>query len=129
MAHGLLNGLMDIRRAPNIWADYEELWEDLDNLPQLLPVCREYADHIMSIKEDPPKLFAHIYTRHMGDLSGGQMIRKKIPGSGTLYDFEDGPALKELIRERLDDSMADEAKICFNFATKTFQELMDVEIS
>lgn len=25
MAHGLLNGLMDIRRAPNIWADYEEL--------------------------------------------------------------------------------------------------------
>lgn len=129
MAHGLLNGLMDIRRAPNIWADYEELWEDLDNPPQLLPVCREYADHIMSIKEDPQKLFAHIYTRHMGDLSGGQMIRKKIPGSGTLYDFEDGPALKELIRERLDDSMADEAKICFNFATKTFQELMDVEIS
>jgi heme oxygenase len=129
MAHGLLNGLMDIRRAPNIWADYEELWEDLDNPPQLLPVCREYADHIMSIKEDPQKLFAHMYTRHMGDLSGGQMIRKKIPGSGTLYDFEDGPALKELIRERLDDSMADEAKICFNFATKTFQELMDVEIS
>ena len=87
MAHGLLNGLMDIRRAPNIWADYEELWEDLDNPPQLLPVCREYADHIMSIKEDPQKLFAHMYTRHMGDLSGGQMIRKKIPGSGTLYDL------------------------------------------
>ena len=36
MAHGLLNGLMDIRRAPNIWADYEELWEDHDNPPQLL---------------------------------------------------------------------------------------------
>ena len=69
-----------------------------------------------------------MYTRHMGDLSGGQMIRKKIPGSGTLYDFEDGPALKELIRERLDDSMADEAKICFDFATQTFQELMDVSI-
>jgi heme oxygenase len=65
----------------------------------------------------------------MGDLSGGQMIRKKIPGSGTLYNFENGPALKELIRERLDDSMADEAKICFDFATKTFQELMDVKLT
>lgn len=128
MAHGLLNGLMDIRRAPNIWADYEELWEDHDNPPQLLSVTKKYADHIMSIKEDSQKLFAHMYTRHMGDLSGGQMIRKKIPGSGTLYDFEDGPALKELIRERLDDSMADEAKICFDFATQTFQELMDVSI-
>ena len=48
MAHGLLNGLMDIRRAPNIWADYEELWEDHDNPPQLLSVTRKYADHIMS---------------------------------------------------------------------------------
>ena len=129
MAHGLLNGLMDIRRAPNIWADYEELWEDHDNPPQLLSVTRKYADHIMSIKEDPKKIFAHMYTRHMGDLSGGQMIRKKIPGSGKLYDFEDGPALKELIRERLDDSMADEAKICFDFATQSFQELMDVKLS
>ena len=55
--------------------------------------------------------------------------RPKIPGSGKLYDFEDGPALKELIRERLDDSMADEAKICFDFATQTFQELMDVKLS
>jgi heme oxygenase len=129
MSHGLMNGLMDIRRAPNIWADYEELWEDKDNPPELLSVTKEYADHIMSIKDDEKKLFAHIYTRHMGDLSGGQMIRKKIPGSGTLYNFENGTALKELIRERLDDSMADEAKICFDFATKTFQELMDVKLT
>ena len=70
-----------------------------------------------------------MYTRHMGDLSGGQMIRRKIPGSGKLYDFEDGAKLKELIRERLDDSMADEARVCFEFATKTFQEIMDVDIS
>ena len=129
MAHGLMNGLMDIRRAPNIWADYEELWEDKDNPPELLPVTKEYADHIMSIKDDEKKLFAHVYTRHMGDLSGGQMIRKKIPGSGKLYDFENGPALKEKIRERVDDSMADEAKICFDFATKTFQEMMDATTS
>ena len=129
MSHGLMNGLMDIRRAPNIWADYEELWEDKDNPPELLSVTKEYADHIMSIKDDEKKLFAHIYTRHMGDLSGGQMIRKKIPGSGTLYNFENGPALKELIRERLDDSMADETKICFDFATKTFLKLMDVKLT
>ena len=129
MAHGLLNGLMDIRRAPSIWADYEELWEDKDNTPELLPVTKEYGEYIMSIKEDKERLFAHIYTRHMGDLSGGQMIRRKIPGSGKLYDFEDGAKLKELIRERLDDSMADEARVCFEFATKTFQEIMDVDIS
>ena len=129
MSHGLMNGLMDIRRAPNIWADYEELWEDKDNPPELLSVTKEYADHIMSIKDDEKKLFAHIYTRHMGDLSGGQMIRKKIQGSGTLYNFENGPAIKDIIRERLDDSMADETKIYFDFATKTFKELMYVKLT
>ena len=68
---------------------------------------------------------AHIYTRHMGDLSGGQMIRKKIPGKGKLYDFQDPDGLKKAIRERLNDDMADEAKICFEFATKLFQEMMN----
>ena len=49
MAHGLLNGLMDIRRSPNIWKDYEELWEDKDNPPKTLDTSKEYANHILSI--------------------------------------------------------------------------------
>jgi len=80
----------------------------------------------MKISDDENKLFAHIYTRHMGDLSGGQMIRKRVPGEGRLYQFEDPDTLKTAIRSKLDDSMADEAKICFDFATRTFQEMMDV---
>jgi heme oxygenase len=83
-------------------------------------------DHIVSIGQDPEKLMAHIYVRHMGDLSGGQMISKKIPGSGTMYQFdEDVDGLKEKIRTRLDDSMADEAKIAFDFATKLFQQMQE----
>ena len=81
-------------------------------------------DHIMSIQEDPDKLMAHIYVRHMGDLSGGQMISKKVPGSGTMYKFDDDvDILKEKIRAKLNDSMADEAKIAFDFATKLFQQM------
>jgi len=125
MSQGVLNGLPDIRRAPKILEDFNELWEDSENPPATAPSSREYADHIMSISGDPDKLMAHIYTRHMGDLSGGQMIRKKIPGAGKMFDFEDSDTLKTAIRERLNDSMADEARICFDFATKLFQEMMD----
>jgi len=82
----------------------------------------------MSIQEDPDKLMAHIYVRHMGDLSGGQMISKKVPGSGTMYKFEDDvTVLKDKIRVRLNDSMADEAKIAFDFATKLFQQMKETE--
>ena len=79
--------------------------------------------------DDPHKIMSHVYVRHMGDLSGGQMIKKKIPGAGTMYEFDGEIAtLKDSIRAKLDDSMADEAKICFEFATDTFKELMEIEI-
>ena len=74
--------------------------------------------------EDPQKIMAHVYVRHMGDLSGGQMIAKRIPGSAKFYQFdEDVNVLKDKIRTRLDDSMADEARICFNFATELFKQM------
>jgi len=124
MPHGMLNGLPDIRRAPSIYSDFLELWPD-DDRPELLSSTKAYTDYILSIKDDPKKLLAHIYVRHMGDLSGGQMIAKKVPGEGKFYKFEDPTALRTAIREKLDDSLADEARVCFKFVVEFFKDLMD----
>ena len=124
MTHGLLDDIPEVRRAPQIFVDYEELWEDKETPPRLLAVTKEYTDHIMSIKDDKEKIMAHLYVRHMGDLSGGQMIRKKVPGKGTMFDFDgDINVLKEKIRAKIHDGLADEAKLCFDFATKAFKEM------
>ena len=40
------------------------------------------------LRDYPEKIMAHIYVRHMGDLSGGQMIRRKVPGLGKMYKFD-----------------------------------------
>jgi heme oxygenase (biliverdin-producing, ferredoxin) len=125
MAHGLLSDLPDIRRAPAINADFIELWGEGNTPPKLCPVVQKYLDYIMSIKDDPKKLMAHIYVRHMGDLAGGQMIAKKVPGSGTFYKFADPETLKTAIRAKIDDSMAEEAIVCFDFATQFFKEMME----
>jgi len=61
----------------------------------------------------------------MGDLSGGQMIRKKVPGLGKMLDFADGDKAKEVIRSKINDTMADEAKRCFEFATALFKEMIN----
>ena len=127
IVNGLLADMPEIRRAPAIHEDYVELWEDHDNPPLLANTTKEYMDYIMKISTDPKKLMAHLYVRHMGDLSGGQMIAKKVPGSGKYYQFEgDTNEIKEKIRSKLDDSMADEAKVCFDFATKLFKELEEI---
>jgi heme oxygenase len=121
----LLHGLPDMRRAPAILEDFIELWgKDNTDQPKIAPATMKYVAYILSIKDDPKKLMAHLYVRHMGDLAGGQMIAKRVPGAGKYYQFADPEALKIAIRERLDDSMADEAKVCFEYATEFFKDMM-----
>jgi heme oxygenase len=124
----LFSGSID----PKLYATYlknqhpqYEILEVCAMIPSQCPVVAKYIEHIMSIKDDPKKLMAHIYVRHMGDLAGGQMIAKKVPGEGRMYQFEDPDGLKTAIRAKIDDDMADEAKVCFEFATQFFKEMMD----
>jgi len=127
MTHGLLSDMPDVRRAPYILSDFMELWgSDSTEAPKICPVVQEYLDHIMSIKHDPHKLMAHLYVRHMGDLAGGQMIAKRVPGSGRMYQFENPEEIKTAIRAKISDDMADEANICFGFATQLFKEMLEI---
>jgi heme oxygenase len=122
---GILDDLPGIKRAEKIKQDLLELEADVPDLPnfKILESTHEYLRHLLTIKDDPKKLMAHIYVRHMGDLYGGQMIAKKVPGLGNFYKFENTNELKDAIRAKLDDSLAEEALICFSFATKLFEEL------
>jgi hypothetical protein len=45
-----------------------------------------------------------------------------------MYQFEDPDKLKEAIRNKINDDMAEEAKYVFTSATKLFKELMELEI-
>lgn len=59
---------------------------------------KPYVDRIHEVGEkDPVLLVAHSYTRYMGDLSGGQILKKvaqralKLPSTGeglNFYQFE-----------------------------------------
>lgn len=129
LASKLFEDMPELYRTEKIFLDYKELWDDTKgNEPQLMPVVNEYINHLISIKDDMNKLMAHVYVRHMGDLSGGQMISKRVPGSGRFYQF-DKPIdeLKQVVRLKLNDDMADEAKICFDFATKMFIQLGEIK--
>jgi heme oxygenase len=127
--HDLFKGLPDLKRARRIITDYNEIWPNMEVRPLLVPVIKDYTKHLTELsKEDPSKLFAHIYVRHMGDLAGGQMIAKTVPGKGTMYKFDNPDALKTTIRERLTDELGPEANICFDFAIRMFKELMDLDL-
>jgi heme oxygenase len=120
-----------LTQADDIWADYEELGGTEANPPTVVAATEAYRSHIIAnCQHDTAKLMAHVYVRHMGDLSGGQMIMAKVPGSGRMYQFADmGHSVEEmkaLIKRRTTDAMAPEAEIAFAFATQIFEQLNDL---
>jgi len=122
---GLLDDFPELMRSKMIMKDFQELWPH-EQRPKVCNVTKKYIDYVKSIMDDEDRVMAHIYVRHMGDLSGGQMLAKRVPGSANMYKFEgDLDALKDKIRAKCHDGMADEAKVCFDFATELFQELME----
>jgi heme oxygenase (biliverdin-producing, ferredoxin) len=122
---GVLEGIEHVARASSILADMVELETDYNikrDVELLRPVVAEYVAYVMGL-EETDDILAHIYVRHFGDMYGGQMIKKRNPGSGKMYEFENVDELKTIIRAKLNDDMADEANICFEFAMRLFEEL------
>jgi len=127
-ANGLLSDLPDIRRKLRIEEDFNELWNK-DTPPEIVPSTHEYIEHMRPLMADSEALMAHIYVLHMGDLSGGQMIARKVPGEGRMYQFDGNvKEIKEAIKSKTNDSMADEATYVFKSAANLFKELMELDI-
>lgn len=127
-SYNLFDNLQTIKRANKILLDFFELYKDNNIHPYTFTSTLNYIQYIASIS-DKSRLFAHIYVHHMGDLSGGQMIAKRVPGSGHMYKFiGDIPQLKDTIRSRTADEMAPEAGVCFDYAIQLFEALETVDI-
>ena len=127
---GVFSGIEDIKRTERIMIDLAEL-ERLGGFsaPESLVSTRKYVEYIDSIGTNPDKLLSHIYVRHMGDMSGGQFIKRLIPGSGRHYDFStDVNILKDQLRTKLNNEMADEANHCFRMVIDFLEEIGSTEI-
>ena len=107
-------------------------------------VTQAYVERIHNIgKNQPELLIAHAYTRYMGDLSGGQILKniaknamKLSNDEGTEFyifrDVDNEKEFKKMYRDALDlipvtnnqiNLIISEANIAFNLNMKMFQEL------
>lgn len=118
-------GIEDIRRANLIRDDLQELEATYGFVYSGALITRSTQEYLTYVESAKSSLIPHMYVRHFGDMYGGSMIAKRIPGSGKMYEFKDKELLKTKVRAILDDSMADEANKCFEFAIRLFTELED----
>ncbi|MCW6035704.1 heme oxygenase (biliverdin-producing) [Spirulina subsalsa FACHB-351] len=111
---------------------------------ELSPTGQAYVNRIHHVANEKPELLvAHLYTRYLGDLSGGQILKKIAQtamnlseGEGTaFYQFEQIPdekAFKTQYRAAMDslpvdqqtaEAIVDEANDAFGMNMKMFGEL------
>lgn len=111
----LLHGMEDIQRAKEIELDWIELIGTEQSV--LMPETNKYLDYMSmgNFWNYPDKIMAHLYVRHMGDLFGGQMLAKLLPGECRMYKFVDKEKLILEMRKRLTLDMAEEANTAFQF--------------
>ena len=139
---------VELRRTPEIIKDLEYFYGSdwKDEITPLEATTRYMARLRQLSKEDPMLLVAHQYTRYLGDLSGGQILKKifiktyNLSGSDGVrfYEFENVPKIgdfKQLYRSRLDsldldrenaDRMVNESLKSFEFHIEMFVELADL---
>lgn len=120
---GLFDGMLDLPRALSMQEDLDELAPGYQT--NILPSTQTYLNHLDQVaqSEHSKQLFAHVYVRHMGDLYGGKLIARGVPGTGRWYQFENRSELVKAFNERITVDLADEAQIAFDHYKNIFQEL------
>ena len=107
-----------LARVAKIHEDIDEL--GLDYL-DILPITSMYSYYLSTLTEE--ERLPHIYLNYLALAYGGQMIKKNVPGSGKMYDFEDMQEAVGSIRAIQRDEWADEVNKGFQFIINIADEL------
>ena len=123
---GFFNNMPDLPRLKAIYEDFKEL--DDGTYCYLLPATIQYVQYLHTLGNDSEfkhLIRAHLYVRHMGDLYGGQIIKKQVShiSQGKFYEFDDADSMKVAIRQELTDDLGDEACVAFQWAIKIMRGL------
>jgi heme oxygenase len=106
----------------------ERVQEDIDELKSqgsvdglILASTKAYADYLSALSYE--QVLPHIYLNYMAIVFGGQIIRKSVPSSGKMYDFDHVQEAIQSIRNVQQDAWADEVNKGFDFNIAVFDEL------
>lgn len=115
----------DIKRMAKFDNDTHELEEFImyDNFTSM-PFCKsvfDYTDYLQKLEEQ--QILPHVYLNYMALMFGGQILKKQVPGSGEIYDFENLQESAKYIRSIQQDEWADEVNKGFDYLIGMFEEL------
>lgn len=116
------------RRIPYLPSDVSRVSKFKDDLAALnrgsgtiLPGTSAYIGYIESI--DIPRVWAHVYVHYLGNMYGGQMIRKKLSWPSSHLSFDDVKSCITYVRGNVKDIDPAEANAAFDWTVRIYDEL------
>ncbi|MBL7925551.1 MAG: biliverdin-producing heme oxygenase [Bacteroidia bacterium] len=114
---------ISLNRCTPVLADIAEIEAEGIKNAEILSSTKKYATHLENL--NPETVLPHVYLNYLAIVFGGQMIRKKVPSAGKMYDFDNMHEAVASIRAVQKDEWADEANSGFDFLIEIFRELQD----
>ena len=90
--------------------------------PVGLTATQDYIKQIESITNE--QAWAHVYVHYLGDLRGGQMLKKMVKQPMHHVDYDDATGLESIIRANVSDALAGEANVGFDLTMQAMEEIM-----
>ena len=120
-----------LNRVNSVLADIKELMEVGEGQGiqiELLDSTKQYRNYLKSLTKE--EQLPHVYLNYLAIMFGGQMMKKNVPGSGKMYEFDgDMREIAGSIRAIQKDEWADEANKALDYNINILDELQNVSES
>jgi heme oxygenase len=111
---GFIDDILGVQRYQHLRAEYSAYPKKFKYRPEVI----EYNNYLHNIPVGNRNILAHLYTWHMGDMYGGQMIKKVLNIQDSSLTFENRIDLIQKLENKLDLDLVPETVIAFDWAYK-----------
>jgi heme oxygenase len=108
----------EVMRAKLVQADLDAL----GGTKHGLTLSTVYYTRYLEMLDDDAR-WAHIYVHYLGNMYGGQMIGRRLPGQHTHLLFDDLKGCIAYVRDNLTNVTAQEANVAFEWTIRIYDEL------
>ena len=116
-----------LNRTQLISLDIQELQLELKSPNVVLNSTKLYVAYLQSLSYQD--LLPHIYLNYLAVMFGGQIIKKVVPSTGNMYEFENMNEAASTIRVLQKDEWADEVNKGFDYNIAILEELELISLS
>lgn len=115
-----------LTRYDRVQDDILELQSEGSSLNEVLDSTREYVNYLNTLSYE--QVLPHVYLNYLALMYGGQMMKRAVPSTGRMYDFENLQEALQSVRNLQKDEWADEVNRGFDFIIRIFDELEKITV-